>query len=97
MAEEYECPAGTAWNHIEGRCDWLDNVDCTRAGKPKSDLIDDGQGEDTDGGGDEEIIETTRKIKKSKSKQRIETTTISSIFEEDMDTDNSDNKIGLIF
>lgn len=95
MAEEYECPAGTAWNHIEGRCDWLDNVDCTRAGKPKSDLIDDDQ--DTDGGGDEEIIETTRKIKKSKSKQRIETTTISSIFEEDMDTDNSDNKIGLIF
>lgn len=32
MSEEYECPAGTAWNHKEGRCDWLDNVDCTRDG-----------------------------------------------------------------
>ena len=30
--EEYECPASTAWNHKEGRCDWLDNVDCTRDG-----------------------------------------------------------------
>ena len=32
MSEEYECPAGTAWNHKEGRCDWLENVDCTRDG-----------------------------------------------------------------
>jgi hypothetical protein len=32
MSEEYECPAGTAWNHKEGRCDWLDNVDCSRDG-----------------------------------------------------------------
>lgn len=32
VPEEYECPAGTAWNHIELRCDWLDNVDCTRGG-----------------------------------------------------------------
>jgi hypothetical protein len=30
VAEEYECPAGTAWNHVEKRCDWLDNVDCSR-------------------------------------------------------------------
>ena len=30
IAEEYECPAGTAWNHIENKCDWLDFVDCNR-------------------------------------------------------------------
>ena len=30
MAEEYECPAGTAWNHVENKCDWLDFVDCNR-------------------------------------------------------------------
>lgn len=32
IPEEYECPAGTAWNHLDLRCDWLDMVDCTRGG-----------------------------------------------------------------
>ena len=100
VAEEYECPAGTAWNHIEGRCDWLDNVDCTRAEKAKS--SDDDDDESSEGGNtkrkgsdddEEEVMETTRKAKKGKAKQHVETTTMSSL-EEDMDTENADNKIG---
>ena len=89
VAEEYECPAGTAWNHIEGRCDWLDNVDCTRAEKPKSEDDEGGNG-----GDDEESVEqTTRKSKKAKNKVAHETTTMSPV-EEDMDMENADNKIG---
>ena len=87
VAEEYECPAGTAWNHIEGRCDWLDNVDCTRAESSKS--ADEEGGDD-----DEEVMETTKKSKKAKNKH-VDTTTMSSLVEEDMDVENSDNKIGI--
>ena len=32
-SEEFECPSGTAWDHHENRCSWLDNVDCSRAEK----------------------------------------------------------------
>jgi hypothetical protein len=72
VAEEYECPAGTAWNHIENRCDWLDNVDCSR--------VDDGgkknkESKDSD---DEEEVETTKKPKKPKQKttEPVETTPV---------------------
>jgi hypothetical protein len=30
-AEEFECASGTAWDHRENRCNWLDSVDCSRA------------------------------------------------------------------
>ena len=63
-----ECPAGTAWNHKESRCDWLDNVDCTRmdnADAKKS-------GDDDDGDDDEDEkpkkAKVTKKPKKSKPK-----------------------------
>ncbi len=30
-AEEFECASGTAWDHRENRCNWIDSVDCSRA------------------------------------------------------------------
>lgn len=30
-AEEFECASGTAWDHHANRCNWLEQVDCTRA------------------------------------------------------------------
>ena len=55
VPEEYECPAGTAWNHVEMRCDWLDNVDCSR--------IDETKKED-----DDDTDTTTKKSKKKTTK-----------------------------
>ena len=68
VAEEYECPAGTAWNHKESRCDWLDNVDCSRmdnADEKKADADDD----DDD---DEKPAKPAKKAKKPKKKVKEE-------------------------
>ena len=62
VAEEYECPAGTAWNHLESRCDWLDNVDCTRV-KEKEEKKDE----------DEEEAATTEESSKKKKTKKITT------------------------
>lgn len=66
------------------RCDWLDNVDCSRMETPKS--SDDEE---------EEAMETTKKSKKSKNKL-LDTTTMSSMVEEDLDAESADNKIGIL-
>ena len=58
VAEEYECPAGTAWNHVENRCDWLDNVDCSR--------IDESKKEEKKDEDDADKEDTTKKPKKPK-------------------------------
>lgn len=90
VAEEYECPAGTAWNHKEGRCDWLDNVDCTRLedGNKKS-----GKASEDD---DDEPAETTKKAKnKSNKKTTPEPEEAAPAEEETQDT--FDEKIGKLF
>ncbi|KAI3379636.1 hypothetical protein SNEBB_001801 [Seison nebaliae] len=68
VAEEYECPAGTAWNHLSGRCDWLDNVDCERKEEAQSsdeyeeeyDYV-----EDDDEEGEEENEKKSENLKKN--------------------------------
>lgn len=78
VAEEYECPAGTAWNHVENRCDWLDNVDCSRieenGGKSHEKEDEDFKEED--------IEETTKRIKPKKQTKSttvvVETTHVAS-------------------
>jgi hypothetical protein len=86
VAEEYECPAGTAWNHLEMRCDWLDNVDCTRV-KEKPDKKDDDDNED------KEADETTKKAKKSTRLTSETDDTTSSTTSETVD-DLHDTKLG---
>ena len=85
-SEEFECASGTAWDHHENRCNWLDSVDCTRAEKttekiPAEDEEEDGEQDLTDGHGehhqnhDEEEEEpppppVVKQKKKSKKKNR---------------------------
>lgn len=84
-AEEFECASGTAWDHHENRCNWLDSIDCTRSdttpSKSKSDDDDDDGGggdvseENSDAGGandddDQPPTVVKRKKKKKKTKNR---------------------------
>lgn len=73
VSEEYECPAGTAWNHKEERCDWLDNVDCTRMDDKEAKEED----VDEEDGGDSKKKKNSKKktadkAKKAKSKVKAE-------------------------
>lgn len=51
-SEEFECASGTAWDHHENRCNWLDSIDCSR-----SETTTSKQELDDDDGGDEGIVE----------------------------------------
>jgi hypothetical protein len=83
VAEEHECSAGTAWNHVEMRCDWLDNVDCTRV----KDKPEKKSGEEDDENEDKEKEDTTKKAKKStRTSDAEETSTTSETLEENQDT-----------
>lgn len=84
-AEEFECASGTAWDHHENRCNWLDSVDCSRAEKTTTEAVAEEDGDDHDEssygnehGHDHEVEEeeepptTTRRSKRKKnSKKRM--------------------------
>ncbi|CAF4049921.1 unnamed protein product [Rotaria magnacalcarata] len=83
-SEEFECASGTAWDHHENRCNWLDSVDCSRAekttAKPVADYDDVQEVEEENNHNhnndddDEPPIVVVKKTKKKKKKQRkIET------------------------
>ncbi len=75
-SEEFECASGTAWDHHENRCNWLDSVDCSRAEKttPKPISEDDEPSEiveeDSNHGEDDVVPSTVVKRKKKKKKNR---------------------------
>ena len=88
VGEEYECPAGTAWDHIENRCEWLDNVDCTRAevelnetsaeaGSGEADTLSSAESDDDDKSATTTTTTTTstRKIKLKKKVTKAPRTT----------------------
>lgn len=90
VAEEYECPAGTAWNHLESRCDWLDNVDCTRVkNKEESGEKDD---EDKDLMSDDETTKKSKKSKKTTTEREEQQHSITTTNESPDDV--TDHKIG---
>jgi hypothetical protein len=51
-SEEFECASGTAWDHHENRCNWLDSVDCSRAEKTTVKALTEDE-DDDDGTGTE--------------------------------------------
>ncbi|CAF1245111.1 unnamed protein product [Rotaria sordida] len=78
-SEEFECASGTAWDHHENRCNWLDSVDCSRAekttAKSMSDYDDEQEIVDEDSNNnneedDEQPIVVVKKTKKKKKKHR---------------------------
>jgi hypothetical protein len=76
-SEEFECASGTAWDHHENRCNWLDSVDCSRAEKttPKAIPEDDEEQEVIEGNtnhdeGDDVPPTIVKKRKKKKKKNR---------------------------
>ncbi|CAF3908763.1 unnamed protein product [Rotaria sp. Silwood2] len=80
-SEEFECASGTAWDHHENRCNWLDSVDCSRAEKTTAKAMsdyDDEQdiAEENDSNNnnneedDEQPIVVVKKTKKKKKKHR---------------------------
>ena len=62
MSEEFECASGTAWDHRESRCNWLDTVDCARAEKTTTKASSDDEQE-------EERSSSTTVVNKSKKKK----------------------------
>jgi hypothetical protein len=58
-SEEFECASGTAWDHLENRCNWLDSVDCSRAEKTTEKIPTEGDDEEGKSGEAEEPEETT--------------------------------------
>ena len=102
-SEEFECASGTAWDHHDNRCNWLDSVDCSRAEKttpkPASD-DDEEQGDapdesnhDEDGGGasddDTPVVVVSKTKKKSKKKNNRKLSSNKRMLDGD---DNEDNK-----
>ena len=103
VPEEYECPAGTAWNHIELRCDWLDMVDCTRGGtitqKPEETEAPEETEEPTDEPETEEPEteepeDTTTSLKSTKKNEKTKTTVGSTTDEKAETSDTTEKKIG---
>ena len=46
-AEEFECASGTAWDHHDNRCNWIDSVDCSRAETTTEKISSDDDEEET--------------------------------------------------
>ncbi|CAF1617652.1 unnamed protein product [Adineta ricciae] len=73
-SEEFECASGTAWDHHENRCNWLDNVDCSRAEKTTVKIVvDDGNensSEEAHHNSTDESEDQPTVVKKSKKKKK---------------------------
>lgn len=72
-AEEFECASGTAWDHHNNRCNWLDSVDCSRAETTTEQISSDEEnsddgGKNDDGDNEEEEEEEPVVVVKKKSK-----------------------------
>lgn len=66
-SEEFECASGTAWDHHENRCNWLDSVDCSRAERTTAKVSSDE--EETEDGDEEDdppvvVVSKTKKTKR---------------------------------
>ncbi len=102
VPEEYECPAGTAWNHIELRCDWLDMVDCTRGGtvtqKPEETEAPETEEPETEEPETEEPEteepDTTTSLKSTKKNDKTKTTVESTTNEKIEISETTGQKIG---
>ncbi|CAF4756062.1 unnamed protein product, partial [Rotaria sp. Silwood1] len=78
-SEEFECASGTAWDHHENRCNWLDNVDCSRAEKTTAKILSDDDDNEQDDDNNETkddkpivvISKSKRKKKKINSNKRM--------------------------
>ena len=77
-SEEFECASGTAWDHHENRCNWLDSVDCTRAEKTTEKIVTEEEEEDEEEEAEEEEEQTVtektsskKKTKKAESNRRM--------------------------
>jgi hypothetical protein len=78
-AEEFECASGTAWDHRDNRCNWLDSVDCSRAETTTVDVqsqeAEEGDEENADENETEDetsvvVVSKPKKPKKSTTKKR---------------------------
>ncbi|CAF4953868.1 unnamed protein product, partial [Rotaria sp. Silwood1] len=78
-SEEFECASGTAWDHHENRCNWLDSVDCSRAEKTTPQVMSDYDDEqnmteehndNNNEDDDEQPIVVIKKTTKKKKKHR---------------------------
>ncbi|CAF1288673.1 unnamed protein product [Rotaria sordida] len=71
-SEEFECASGTAWDHHENRCNWLDNVDCSRSEKTTAKLTSEDdeneQDDDNETKDDKPIVVVTKSKRKKKKK-----------------------------
>ena len=74
-SEEFECASGTAWDHHENRCNWLDSIDCTRSEKttPEPMAKEDEETDLTEGKNpvDVDLDEPPTVVKKKKKKKKI--------------------------
>ncbi len=80
-SEEFECPSGTAWDHNENRCNWLDTVDCSRAEKTTPKITSEEEEEEENNKDDNEteddtpvvvvVTKTKKKTKKPSSTKRM--------------------------
>ena len=76
-SEEFECASGTAWDHHENRCNWLDSVDCSRAEKTTEAIATDDleeeeeEEEETDEDSPVTVKIMSKKKKKSESNRRM--------------------------
>ncbi|CAF4124563.1 unnamed protein product [Rotaria socialis] len=74
-SEEFECASGTAWDHHENRCNWLDTVDCSRTEKTtskiKSNDDDDEQDDDNEENDDAPVISASKSKRARKGSKKL--------------------------
>lgn len=76
-SEEFECASGTAWDHHDNRCNWLDSVDCSRAETTTIEQISSDEENSDDGGKnnddeeEEEPVVVVKKKSKSNRKRKM--------------------------
>ncbi|CAF1042460.1 unnamed protein product [Adineta steineri] len=69
-SEEFECASGTAWDHHDNRCNWLDSVDCSRAEKTTAKAISSEEDpQDYPVGNSDENNDRPTVVKKKKSRK----------------------------
>ncbi|CAF5155830.1 unnamed protein product, partial [Rotaria magnacalcarata] len=87
-SEEFECASGTAWDHHENRCNWLDTVDCSRTEKTtskiKSNDDDDEKDDDNEENDDAPVVSVSKSKRTRKGSKKLDGDT-----DEDSDREDS--------